>query len=131
MTRRQLAIALLPVAFLTVLAVVVLGFAWNIGQGVEDRKSRFPAVEQNARVIDGKAGISIEAGTSATAMAQALKASDDAEAGYTKFLQSLGVLMLIVAAFQIAAIFRLARRVEPSNPTVETDARKSGARGSL
>jgi hypothetical protein len=131
MTRRQLAIALLPVAFLTILAIVVLAFAWKIGQGIEDRKSKFLAVEQNARVIDGKAGIPIEAGTSATAMARALKASDDAEAGYIRVLQSLGVLMLIVAAFQATAIVRLSRRIEPSNRTVETDARKSGVRGSL
>jgi hypothetical protein len=131
MTRRQLTLALLPVALLAVLAFVAIGFAWKIGQGLEDRTSKFAAVEQNARVIDGKAGIPAEASTSATAMAQALKASDDAEGGYKQFLQSLGILMLIVAAFQAAAIFRFGTSVEPSNPTVETDARKSSARGSL
>lgn len=110
---------------------MILAFAWKIGQGIEDRKNKFPAVEQNARVIDSKAGIPIEAGNSATAMARALKASDDVEAGYTQFLQSLGLLMLIVAALQAITIFRLSRRLEPSNRTVETDARKSGARGSL
>jgi hypothetical protein len=130
MTRRQLALTLLPTSILIVLGVVLFGIAWKANQSIEDRKSKFAAVAQHARAIDAKAGIATESATSASAMAQALKASDDAEAAYVQLLQAAGALMLIIAAFQAAAIWQLRYQSEPSNPTVERDARKSGARPS-
>jgi hypothetical protein len=63
-------------------------------------------------------------------MARALNASDMAESGYLQIIQSIGVLVIILAAFQAGMIWRFYRGGEPSNNTLERDARKSGARPS-
>jgi hypothetical protein len=130
MTRAQLTVGLLPSALLIVLGLGLVAFAWNNRAGIAERNNKVVAVEQNARAIDAKAGISGESPTSAAAMARALTASDRAESGYVQIIQSIGVLVLILAAFQAGIIWRLYRRREPSNNTLERDARKSGARPS-
>jgi hypothetical protein len=130
MTRAQFTVGLLPSVLLIVLGLGLLGFAWNNSRGNAERNNKFLTVEQSARAIDAKAGIPRESPTSATAMARALNASDKAESGYLQIIQSIGVLVLILAAFQALILWRLYRGGEPSNNTLERDARKSGARPS-
>jgi hypothetical protein len=94
-----------------------------MNEGIAARRPKFDAVDQHARAIDHKAGISTESPTSASAMARVLKASDDAEAGYVQILQAAGVLILILAISQAVVILRLRRANEPSNTTPHADAR--------
>ncbi|MGE5823488.1 MAG: hypothetical protein ACM36A_02730 [Bacteroidota bacterium] len=130
MTRAQLTVGLLPSVLLIVLGLSLLALAWNNSHAIAERNSKFTAVEQTARAIDAKAGIPDESPASAVAMARALNASDKAESGYVQIIQSFGVLVLILAVFQAGILWRLYRKGEPSNNTLERDARKSGARPS-
>ena len=129
--RHQLAIALIPSALLVVIAGLAFGFGWKATEWAEARIDKFPAIRSHANAIDQKAGLDSNSPTSATAMAVALKAGDDVQIGFGKLLESLGVVLLVLAGVQAVVTVRLAKRQEPSNPTVEGDALKSSARPSL
>ena len=124
MTRGHLVLSLLPTAILIVLAVGLIATAWKWNQSIEARRSMFAAIEENARTIDRKAGIPSHSHMSAAAMAQALKAGDDAETAYTQVLRAAGVLTLLLAGFNGVVVWRLRRGAEPSNPTYMDSSRK-------
>lgn len=115
MTRRALAAVLLPSVMTAILGLVALGAGWKYTQWAENRRMLFPAVEQNARAIDAKTGESVDSPKSASAMAAALKSSDDGQAAFGQFLQSLGVLILMAAGWQARVILRARKQEPPSN----------------
>src|SRR5262245_5811465 len=113
-TRQFLLLIIAPVLLIAISAALFV-VSSMLQDGVDLRKSKFPALHASAQKIDRAANLREDSDNSASALVRIIVSSDQFERGSVQILRGLSTLLLSLGVLQIYFSVIIWRRTRPSN----------------